>query len=464
MINDQIFIPADEGYNPSTAYNIRLPTPLISKNKSLQPLKNGIWIYFLLLIFEGALRKWVLPGLSTPLLVVRDPIALYLILSAWQRKLLPSEPGLIWMIIIGFLGIFTAVSVGHGSLLVAIYGARILLIHYPLVFVIARVFEREDIMKMGRVLMYITIPMTVLIGLQFYSPQSAWVNRGVGDDIGGAGFTGALGYFRPPGTFSFTTGNTEFYGVVTCFVFYFLLNPKEINRIVLIAATGCLFAAIPLSISRSMFFQLFVTGVFVIVATARKSKYIWRTIFGTIIIFVALYGLSQYKFFQTATDVFTTRLTSANESRGGVQNTLVTYYLGSLVDAIGAGFTSNVPILGYGIGYGTNVGSTFLYGKRKFLVSEGEWGREIGELGPVLGLLVIFIRLSLTAKITYASYKLLAIGDLLPWILLSIGIISISQGDWQQPTSLGFFVIICGLMMASIRAPLNKIKLTANDS
>jgi hypothetical protein len=34
------------------------------------------WVYFWLIIFEGAIRKWLLPGLSTPLLVIRDPIAM----------------------------------------------------------------------------------------------------------------------------------------------------------------------------------------------------------------------------------------------------------------------------------------------------------------------------------------------------------------------------------------------------
>src|SRR3546814_1990531 len=48
---------------------------------SINLLKQGIWVYFILLIFEGALRKWVLPGLATPLLVVRDPVALLLLLA-----------------------------------------------------------------------------------------------------------------------------------------------------------------------------------------------------------------------------------------------------------------------------------------------------------------------------------------------------------------------------------------------
>ncbi len=38
-------------------------------------LKKLFWAYFLLLIFEGALRKWILPQFSAPLLLVRDPIA-----------------------------------------------------------------------------------------------------------------------------------------------------------------------------------------------------------------------------------------------------------------------------------------------------------------------------------------------------------------------------------------------------
>ena len=44
----------------------------------------------------------------------------------------------------------------------------------------------------------------------FLVPQSAWVNRGVGGDTSGARIQGAMDYFRPPGTFSFTTGVVSF--------------------------------------------------------------------------------------------------------------------------------------------------------------------------------------------------------------------------------------------------------------
>jgi deoxyadenosine/deoxycytidine kinase len=39
-------------------------------------------LYFGLLLVEGALRKWLLPQLSDPLLVIRDPVVLLIYLQA----------------------------------------------------------------------------------------------------------------------------------------------------------------------------------------------------------------------------------------------------------------------------------------------------------------------------------------------------------------------------------------------
>ncbi|UOQ66423.1 hypothetical protein [Hymenobacter volaticus] len=183
------------------------------KNAAKDPnrlLKQGVWAYFLLLIFEGALRKWFLPGLATPLLIVRDPLVVWLLFVTWQRGLLPANPYMIGMMLIGLLSTFTAVLFGHGNIAVAIYGARILLLHFPMVFVIGRIFNREDVVKLGKVTLWIAIPMTVLIALQFYSPQSAWVNRGVGGDMAGAGYSGALNYFRPLVPFPLPTAIRSF--------------------------------------------------------------------------------------------------------------------------------------------------------------------------------------------------------------------------------------------------------------
>ncbi|SFH06530.1 hypothetical protein [Pontibacter chinhatensis] len=412
-------------------------------------LKRVVWAYILLLIFEGALRKWILPELATPLLIVRDPLALWLLFKTWERGQLPANNYLTTMVLVGVLGIFTAAFLGHGSLAVAIYGARVYLLHLPLIFVVGRVFTYQDVVLVGKFLLWLAVPMTVLITLQFYSPQSAWVNRGVGGDLEGAGFGGALGFFRPPGTFSFTNGNTLYYSLLGCFVLYFWMERRDISRILLICASVCLIAAIPLSISRGLFFQAGVTVIFALFAISHRPKF-FKQFLGIMIggTFTLLF-LSNVELFQTATEAFSARYESANTTEGGLQGVLGDRYIGGMVNSV-AGST-DFPFWGYGIGFGSNVGLMLLPGMQGARISDQEWERIIIELGTIMGLIVIFLRINLSIKIAVASYKSLVQGNLLPWMILSLGFLNILQAQWAQPTSLGFSVLIGGLMIAALR-------------
>jgi hypothetical protein len=420
------------------------------KCASVEPnreIKRGIWIYFLLLIFEGALRKWFLPGLATPLLIIRDPVALWLIMASWKKGLLPANAFIIIMTLLGVMGIYTAVFEGHGNLKVSLFGARILLLHFPLMFVIGNVFTRQDVINVGKVLLGLSVPMVLLITIQFFSPQTAWVNRGVGG-IGEGGFGGAFGYYRPPATFSFTNGNGLFFAFCGAYLFYFWLCPKSINRLLLVAASAALVIAMPFSISRTLFFSVAVSFLFALIAVSRKPKYAGKMILGGALIIGLLVFCSKYSFFQTATAAFSTRFELANEEEGGVKGVLLDRYLGGMLGALEE--SSQMSFWGVGLGMGTNVGSMLLTGEKVFLVSEGEWGRVIGELGPLMGLAVIFLRLSLSLKLAIASYKKLVHNDLLPWMLLSFGLLTIPQAQWAQPTALGFSTIIGGLLLASL--------------
>ncbi len=109
-----------------------------------------------------------------------------------------------------------------------------------------------------------------------------------------------------------------------------------------------------------------------------------------------------------------------------------------------------LPFFGDGLGIGTNVGAMLYSGKQQFLGGEGEWGRIIVEIGAFFGLTVIFVRVSFVFQMAKNAYFKLAKGDLLPWLLLSFGFITVSQGLWAQPTSLGFSTVIGGLMLASL--------------
>lgn len=444
----------------NTSFSFEHKTPHItlqSKNDSFASshklLKQGIWLYFFLILFEGAIRKWVLPGLATPLLLIRDPVAIALIYTAWKNRLLPRNWYLSCIIIIGIIGIFTAVFFGHGNLYVALYGARILLLHFPLIFVIGSVFNQKDVIEIGKATLWIALPMVIIIGLQFYSPQSAWINRGIGGDMHGGGFSGAMGFYRPPGTFSFTNGNSLFFSFLAPFIYYFWLEQKNISKMLLIGASVALLFSIPLSISRTLLFFVVISLSFALLASSRKPEYFGKflvLIIGCIIIYTILLQTSS---FGTASDAFSSRYENANETEGGLEGVFLDRFLGGLISA----FTSSVqlPFFGYGMGMGTNVGSMLLTGNRDFLIAEGEWGRIIGEFGQLIGVFVVLLRTGLTIKLTKESYRAMGKGNLLPWMLMSFGILNISQGGWAQPTSLGFCVLIGGLIIASFKVPQN---------
>jgi len=426
------------------------------EGSKLKPLKYAIWLYFILLIFEGALRKWVLPGLSDALLIVRDPVAIYIIYRAWYYNLINRNSFIVAMTALTIMGLITALLFGHGNLFVALFGARVTLIHFPIIFIMGKVLDKNDILQFGKFVLWLSIPMVVLIAAQFYSPQSAWVNLGIG---GGEteGFQGALGYYRPPGTFSFQVGNTLFFSLAAVFIVYFWTNNIKFNRIVLLLATLALLAAIPLSISRTLFYSVGLTGIFYFCSLFYNPKQFtnfFLIIVGVIIVFVVL---SQFEFFDTATEVFSTRLTTASEYEGGVSNSLFDRIFGYIIRAYES--SNEIPFWGFGMGMGTNVGSKLLSGERSFLLAEFEWNRVIAEMGVLLGTLLMLVRVILGGKLVFDSLTLLRKGgQMLPWLLLSVGLLNLLQSQWWQPTILGFGIFINGLAYACITN--SKLKFT----
>jgi hypothetical protein len=415
-----------------------------------QNLKRAVWIYFFLLLFEGALRKWFLPSLNTPLMLVRDPVGIWLLYKAIQYNIFPINMYVIPMIVVSIISFNTTLMFGHQNIFVALYGLRILLIYFPLMFVIGKIFNKQDVIKVGIAMMWISIPMIVLLALQFYSPQSAWVNRGVGGDIAGGGFNGgAMGFFRPPGTFSFTSGNVYFWSLLVPYIFYFWLVPQKINRFLLIGASIALLVSIPLSISRTLLFQVLTTFLFAAVIMIRKPKYLGRMVIAICGMFFLFFVVKQFSGFQTGTEAFTHRFTTANKAEGGIEGVVFDRFLGGLTGPII--HSNGIPFFGHGLGMGTNVGSQLLTGKLSYLIAEGEWGRLIGEMGIILGLSAIFIRSAFVFTTMLTAFKRLKYGNMLPWFLLSYGMLTILLTQWAQPTSLGFSSLIGGLILASLK-------------
>lgn len=428
----------------------------LTKDEPYALYRKAIWIYIFLLIFEGALRKWFLPSLATPLLVIRDPIAIWLTLIGISKGWLNNSYAKA-MMVASSISFLLTLLIGHQNLYVALFGWRIYFFHFPMIFVMGKILSREDILKIGQFFLWISIPMTILIFIQFHSPQTAWVNIGVGGE-GTAGFSGAIGYMRPPGTFSFVAGYTSFQAVVGCYLLYFLLMnnslPKEyqFSKIVLIFLAGCYLLSIPTSISRSHFFQTGVFLIFLFIAAMRKNKLKSRLLKFAIIAVVAGAILYLSGIGGTSVEAFTARFESASESEGGVEGTLGNRYIGGFINSL---INFNIPVFGYGIGLGTNAGSKILGGDMWSFGFNGEveWGRIIGECGMLLGLIIIGIRLFFSLDIWKRAYNLLVRKyDLLPWMLSAGMMLTVPQGQWAIPTNLGFCILFGGLTLAAVNS------------
>ena len=423
-----------------------------------QTERKLIWIYLWLLIFEGALRKWVLPGLATPLLLIREPIVIYLVINALFQGWIKSGFAKTMMIVSSISLIFSLVA-GHHDLFVGFFGWRIYFFHFPMIFVMGKVLTRDDLLKMARFILYLSVPMTVLVVMQFYSPQSAWVNRGLGGDMEGAGFSGALGYFRPPGTFSFIAGYATFQGLVCSLLCFYIVANKllpiqyRFSNLWMGIIIGCYFVSVPTSISRTVFYQTLLLLAFLLFAALRnnrlKGKFVKFAIIAAVVIVVVLSsGVAN-----TQIEAFGARFEAASEAEGGVQGTIGNRYMGSWARGL---FQFDVPVFGYGIGIGTNVGSKLLGGNMYSFGFNGEeeWGRVVGECGILIGWIIILVRVLFTFDILKRAYRaLVRINDLLPWMLAGIALTWIPNGQWGVPTSLGFVVMACGMALAAINHP-----------
>lgn len=415
-------------------------------------IKIAIWLYFLLWIFEGALRKWILPSLATPLLIVRDPLAIYIILRAFYLKVNFINPYVVLSSIFTLLGLAITLTFGHSNLFVGLYGARIMLLHFPLIFIIGAVFTKEDILKIGRVMLFVNILVTLIVYFQFISPQTAFINIGLGGE-GSAGFSGSMGYFRPSGTFSFTTGLSSYYILVSVFVFYFWLSKESCSRILLIASTMALLIALPLTVSRTAVGGVVLVGLFAFIGASTGFKSILRILI-TVIIIIGLFTILQKttSVFNLGTEVFMSRVDEANDQEGGLEGSFFMRALNGFTEPIVN--LLNQPLFVGNLGMGTNAGAQMLTGKTKFLISEGELGRLGGEQGLVFGGGLIAIRLILAISLFYKSIKLPSVYKLLPLTFCGTALFLITQGQWAQPSMLGCAVIAAGLLVASINVKL----------
>ena len=433
------------------------------EEKAKHRVRQLIWLYFWLLLVEGALRKWALPRFSNPLLLIRDPVMLGIYFYAIKARVFPKNFWVVSLWVIAAFSIIATIVLARFSLIspyvpvvpiseVALYGVRTNFLHLPIIFVMASVFDEEDVKKFGWWVLFVMIPMGLVMAAQFQASPDSFINRTAG--LGEAEqLTAGGGKIRPPGTFSFISGPVFYMSMAAVFLIYGALRRTVYKNWLLISSGVALVVGIFISGSKSSVASvlLVVLAVFVILIVRPRAvnQFGWTLL----IVVVGAFIVSRLPILKEGFQVLSDRFTSAAEA---ADTTILRGTIDRVINDFTEGFKNmgNFPLFGYGLGIGTNVGGRVLVGRPAFLLAESEWSRVLGESGPILGLAFLLWRTLFVLQLGRLSFVALRRGNLLPILLFGSGFVVLLNGQLGQPTTLGFAVLLNGLCLAAIQPRL----------
>jgi hypothetical protein len=439
----------------SNSASISRPTPVADNSATLQNIRRLIYLYLFLLIIEGALRKWIVPQFSNPLLLVRDPVVLAIYLLAWRAHIFPRNAFISSLATIGILSWIVSIFVldpyvpMSRILLVTAYGFRSNFLHFPLIFIFASVFGADDVRKIGWWILLGMIPMSLLMALQFHSAPDSFINRTVG--LGeGEQITAGGGKIRPPATFSFISGPIHYVTASAAFVLYGGLRRASYGSWLLLGAGCSVLLAIVVSGSRSLVVSVLLVVISLAIVLLIRPDALNRFGKSLVLLVIALLIVTRLPIVHEGLSILSSRFTeSAEAAETTITGGLIQRTLSGFTE--GLGHLGHAPIFGFGLGVGTSGGAAFLMGQSTFLLSENEWTRIIFESGPILGLAFLLWRAALTAYLGFVSLRALTRAEILPLLIFSAAFLIILNGQLGQPTSLGFAVVLNGLCLASTR-------------
>jgi len=360
------------------------------------------WICVLL---QGALRKWVFPGLTILYLIQDLPLMLAYVYAFWK--------GLVWGGKLGWTCIGISILLGIETLLQLIFGdlhmrtAVVGLHHYifylPILFLAPVAYNFRHRLQFIRWNLIVIIPMALIAALQSRAPRGAWINRTTAGDEGGFGLVGDT--VRATGTFNFTLTYSLWCGIAVGLVLgEWLLPPRRRSfksKPLLLICTLSAVMATMVSGSRSavMLGALGFLGAFGAVVFTRHVKNILR--FAAVIVGMPIVTVISYFAAPASFTAVVDRFSST-----GVEEQLTTR-----IEHMFFGFTYVPPysILGAGIGYGIPAANPGAGANVGVVLSEHEPIRIVQEMGSYVGTGLVIFRYAAGIGLMLFSFKCLTL-------------------------------------------------------
>jgi hypothetical protein len=375
----------------------------INRPASLSRAGQLFLAVFLIVVFEGAVRKWVSSASTLPLILLRDLLALALVVYALRHGYLRRHKKitavmLAWSCLVLGWGLLQLVG-GESSPIVWLIGLRFWLLYTWFAIAAAAAMTETDYRAAIFAAAFAMLLLAPLAVLQHYSPPGARINTQLDGDEESV-FVVVVGVVRTAGTFSFTSGYATYLTMVAPLVFGILGARKRNTRQFLFAmavfvafVTGALVSGSrTAAITSGMMLMAYLLGR-LLFSKARNK--VGAAI--AVIAALAMTALFAYVF-RDAIGVTQTRFEQASEAENFTERVLTVLFGEPWVYDL-------MSWLGYGVGYGSNLATYVRTGAADvFALAEAEGGRILME-GGLLGVSYIGLKYVVLAIGTLSSLR-----------------------------------------------------------
>ncbi|HEX6902208.1 MAG TPA: hypothetical protein VF789_21000 [Thermoanaerobaculia bacterium] len=424
---------------------------------SVRNWRKAVQAALVLVIFEGAIRKWLLPGAQDLIYFAKDVLFLgsyigYFLDRPRLRIRTPALPGLYGLLALtAVLGLFQIFNPNLPNLLVGIFGFKAYFFYAPLLFVLPAAFPNDAALyRFLRLYALIAIPIGLLATAQFFSPASSFLNayaRTTQENAYIATF-GSSTFVRVTATFPFITGYTAY------------LVATVILILALLGASGWRFRG-----NLLMFGALVMTILGMLMTGSRGPVlmlallfplYWWLGVirergggatFGRLLVALSLVAGFVVFVGEDALGAFLGRAAGVGDVRSRVTSPLISPYV-LLPDA---------GLIGFGIGATHQTASALAphlppYSWLRGLIVEVESGRILLEMGALGFLLVYLLRISLAV---YAFRQILSLRTRFHRAMATASFLlfvaSIPGGVIFDVTSDVYYWFYAGLLLLAVR-------------
>jgi hypothetical protein len=369
---------------------------------------------FVLMIFEGALRKWVFPWAQAQVYLAKDVLLLFaylgFVLSGRRGQSgLRGTDSIRAILLLAFVfGCLEVLNPYSPSIFVGLLGVKDYFLYAPLAFILPYAFtSREQFFRLIRLYLLLAIPVAVLGFVQVAAGPTSFINTYVSydEDVPTAisTFGRQFNIVRTAGTFSYISGYSTYLSFISFLTLGYIMGRgwRIKNNVgplfVLILVIGAMFT----TGSRAPVYILVIVGPFML-AWALRARILTPGIAVRLCILLPIILFAALKTSPEAVDAFQYRAATS----GDVPFRVLSKPVMELSQAV-----SGVPVFGLGIGVTHSAALTIMGAKTAWwlggIIEEEEIARiaeELGIVGVFLLYLARFLIVALAVRCT-SSFK-----------------------------------------------------------